>query len=242
MADEIGTEQLSHRARAAGAFVELVDALVDDFDVVDMLTVLTTRCVELLDAAASGILLCDTDGTLRVAGASNEQANLLELLQLQNDEGPCLDSFRTGQVVSNWDLSAASPWPAFAAESVASGFRSVCAVPMQLREFTMGCLNLFIREPVALPDDDILLARALAQVAAIAIDQDQTTREFAMRETQLQHALQSRIVIEQAKGMIAEQSQVDMVTAFQRLRSYARDNNQRLTDVAKDVIAGKTLG
>lgn len=241
MADEIGSEQISQRAKAADAFVELVDALVEDFDVIDVLTVLSTRCVELLGAAAAGIMLVDGEGTLRVIGASNEQANLLELLQLQNDEGPCLDSFRTGHIVTSWNLSAESPWPAFAAVSVATGYRSVCAIPMRLRGFTMGCLNLFIDEPVSLPDDDIVFARGLAHVAAIAIAQDQTTRELEVRDSQWHHALQSRVVIEQAKGMIAVQSRVDMDGAFRRLRSYARDNDQRLTDVATDVIAGTTI-
>lgn len=240
MSDEIGYEQISRRAQAAGAFVELVDTLVEDFDVIDVLTVLTTRCVELLGAAAAAVLLIDDDGTLRVIGASNERANLLELLQLQNDEGPCLDSFRTGHIVSSWDLSVESSWPAFTASSLKTGYSAVCAIPMRLRDFTIGCLNLFIAEPVALPDDDIVLARALAEVAAIAIDQDHTTRELVVREGQLRHALQSRIVIEQAKGIIAAQSGVDMDGAFKMLRSHARNNNQRLTDVARLVIAGST--
>lgn len=240
MADEFGYDKISHRAQAADAFVELVDSLVQDFDVIDMLTVLTTRCVELLGATAAGILLADSDGTLRVIGASNEQAQVLELMQLQNDEGPCLDCYRTGRVVSNSDLLAASPWPDFAAVSVAAGYFSVCAIPMQLRDFTMGCLNLFMPASVALPDDDVALARALAHVASIAIAQDEMTRKSAVRETDLQHALHSRIVIEQAKGMIAAQSRVDMDTAFNGLRSYARRNNQLLTEVATEVIAGLT--
>lgn len=241
MVDEIEYDLTGRLAQAAGAFVGLVDALVHDFDVIDMLTVLSTRCVDLLGAGAAGILLIDGEGTLRVVGASNEQANLLELLQLQNDEGPCLDSLRTGRVVSSWDLSADSRWPEFADVSVASGYRSVCAIPVNMRDVTMGCLNLFMAEPVALGDDEVVLAQGLAHVAAITIDQIKTTRDLADRATQLQHALLSRIVIEQAKGMIAEQSRVDMDAAFTLLRSYARNHNKRLTDVANDVIAGSTI-
>ncbi len=240
MGDEVSVEQLSRRARATAAFVELVNALVDDFDVIDVLTVLTTRCVELIGAAAAGILLADGEGTLRVIGASNERAQLLELLQLQNDQGPCLDCYRTGRLVVNADLGAGSPWPEFAGVSVANGYPSVCAIPMRLRTLTMGCLNLFMTEPVALSHDDIVLAEGLAQVAGIAIVQDQTIRESAVRERQLQHALESRIVIEQAKGMIAARRGVDMDGAFSRLRSHARSNNQRLTDVAKAVVDGST--
>ena len=139
MTEEIGYEQISRRAQAADAFIELVDALVEDFDVIDLLTVLATRSVELLGAAAAGVLLADSEGTLRVVGASNEQAHLLELLQLQNNQGPCLDCYRTGQVVSNSDLGAASPWPEFAEVAVSAGYPSVCAIPMRVRDFTMGC-------------------------------------------------------------------------------------------------------
>jgi GAF domain-containing protein len=225
-------------ALTAQTFVEIVDTLVGDFDVIEVLTLLTTRCVELLNAAAAGILLADGDGHLRVMGASNEEVELLELFQIQNDEGPCLDSFQTGQVVTNPDLHAGSPWPKFAVESVQRGFPSVCAVPLRLKDVTLGCLNLFMSEPVLLPDTDVALAQALADVASIAIVQDQATREAAIREGQLQHALNSRIAIEQAKGMIAEGAGLDMNQAFNRLRTYARDNNRGLTDVAETLVAG----
>ncbi len=224
--------------QAGAAFVELVEALVDDFDVIDMLTVLTTRCVELLDAAAAGILLADSAGTLRVVGASNEQAQLLELLQVQHDEGPCWDCYHTGDVIINEDVTAGSPWPRFAPVAVAAGYPSVCAVPMRLKQSRMGCLNLFMSEPVRLPDADIALAQALADVASIAIVQDEATRTADVRERQLQHALESRIVIEQAKGMIAAQAGVAMDEAFSRLRAHARNNNLRLTDVAAAIISG----
>ena len=224
--------------RTATAFVELADALVGDFDVIDMLTGLTARCVELLGASAAGILLADSNGKLRVVGASNDKANLLELFQIQNEQGPCLDCYATGTVVSHPDLTASSPWPEFAAVSVAAGLPSVCAVPLRLRSLVLGCLNLFTAEPVELSDADVALAQALADVSSIAIVQDQAAREAAVREGNLQHALNSRIVIEQAKGMIAEGGRLGMDESFSALRAYARSNNLRLTEVAEALVSG----
>ncbi|MEP7112187.1 MAG: GAF and ANTAR domain-containing protein [Ilumatobacteraceae bacterium] len=228
---------MNRQALTATTFVEIVDTLVDDFDVIEVLTQLTSRSVELLGAAAAGILLADTDGHLRVIGASTEQVGLLELFQVQNDEGPCLDCFNTGKVITNERLDMSSPWPKFSAESVRLGFPSVCAVPLRLKDLILGCLNLFMSEPVELTEAEIALAQALADVASIAIVQDQATRAAAIREGHLQHALNSRIVIEQAKGMIAERANVDMDDAFARLRAYARNNNRGLTEVAESLVS-----
>ena len=238
MADETANHFVVARNDVAAVLVELVDALVGDFDVIDMLNVLTTRSVELVGAASAGILLADSDGTLRVVGASNDQARLLELLQVQHEEGPCLDSYRIGQVVTHPDLTTDSPWPRFAAVSVAQGYRSVCAIPLRLREFRMGCLNLFMSDVGALPDSDVALAQALADIASSAIMQGQLSRDSAVRVAQLQHALDSRVVIEQAKGMIAVHQGVGMDAAFASLRSHARSSNLRLTDVARALTDG----
>jgi GAF domain-containing protein len=222
----------------ARTFVEIVDTLVGNFDVIEVLTVLTSRCVQLLEAAAAGILLADGAGHLRVIGASTEQIALLELFQIQNDEGPCLDCYRTGRLVVDPDLAGSSVWPRFATESVGAGFPSVCAVPLRMNDAILGCLNLFMATPIRLSDSDVALAQALADVASIAIVQDQTTRRAAVREDQLQHALNSRIAIEQAKGMIAERGGVDMDVAFARLRGFARNNNRGLTEVAEALVSG----
>ena len=223
----------------ANTFVELIDTLVDDFDVIDVLTMLASRCVELLDAAAAGILLADASGHLRVMAASTEQIALLELFQVQNEQGPCMESFHTGRVIADANLTTGSPWPLFAAESLAAGYPSVCAVPLRLRDVILGCLNLFMTDPVALTAGDIELAQALADVASIAIIQDQAARDAAIREERLQHALNSRIAIEQAKGMLAEHGNVDMDEAFTRLRRFARNHNRGLTEVAESVVAGR---
>ena len=238
MTDVAPLRSANRQALAATALVEIVDTLVSDFDVIDVLTVLTARCVELLEAAAAGILLADNTGRLRVIGASTEQIQLLELFQIQNDEGPCLDCFNTGSVVLNDHLDTDSKWPRFAAESVRAGFPSVCAVPLRIDDVTLGCLNLFMSEPVPLSNADVALAQALADVASIAIMQDQAVRDAAIRERQLQHALNSRIAIEQAKGMIAEHDGVDMDDAFKRLRAFARTHNRRLTEAAEAVVEG----
>jgi GAF domain-containing protein len=226
-------------ARATATFVQLIDTLVEDFDVIDLLTMLASRGVELLGATEAGILLADDAGHLRVMAASSEQIQLLELFQIQNEQGPCLDCYGTGRVVTEPDLTTSTAWPLFAAESIAAGFPSVCAVPLRLREIVLGCLNLFSDQPVALSADDLGLAQALADVASIAIIQDQAARDAAQREGRLQHALESRISIEQAKGMIAEHAHVDMDDAFHRLRTYARSNNRRLTEVAEALADGR---
>ena len=231
--------ELERQGLAAATFVELIDTLVDDFDVIDMLTVLTSRSVDLLQAAAAGILLADRSGHLRVMAASTEQIAVLELFQVQNEEGPCLDSFRTGEVVIDSDMGPGSIWPRFAAESVAAGYPSVCAVPLRLRDAVLGGLNLFMTERVGLSATDIALAQALADVASIAIIQNQAALDAADREARLQQALNSRVAIEQAKGMLAEHAGVDMDEAFNRLRRFARNHNRRLTEVAESLVAGR---
>ncbi len=240
MSDDALANATTRQALTATTFVEIVDTLVGNFDVIEVLTQLTSRCVELLDSAAAGILLADSDGHLRVVGASTEQIQLLELFQVQNDEGPCLDCFQTGQIVLHSDLDNASAWPNFSAVCTEAGFASVCAVPLRLKGHTLGCLNMFMFAPGGLSDADVALAQALADVASIAIIQDQATRDAAIREGDLQHALNSRIAIEQAKGMIAEQNNIDMDEAFARLRAYARSHNRGLTDLAEALVAGTT--
>lgn len=226
----------SRDARTSAAFVALLDTLVDDFDVIDLLTVLASECVDLLGVAAAGILLADETGTLRVMAASTEQIGLLELFQIQNDEGPCMDSYRSGEVVAVADLSVDTRYARFSAECLRAGYPSLCAIPMRLRSTILGCLNLFMREPAPWLENDVRVARSLADVASIAIVQDQLLRRATVRVGQLEHALGSRVVIEQAKGMIAEFAGVDMDDAFRSLRDYARRNNLRLTDVARSLV------
>ena len=229
---------MTREALTTLTFVQLTDTLVVDFDLIELLTVLADRCVALLNAAAAGILLADSEGHLRVMAASDEQVELVELFQVQNDEGPCLDCYGTGRAVINSDLRADTPWPRFSTESVRLGFPAVCALPMRLRENVLGCLNLFMSEPKGLSKTDIALAQALADVSSIAIVQDAATRLAATRNLQLQHALDSRVIIEQAKGMIAEHESVNMQAAFSLIRTFARNNNTPLTETAGNLVDG----
>ncbi|GAB4058859.1 GAF and ANTAR domain-containing protein [Catellatospora paridis] len=223
----------------AEAFVELADTLVDDFDLMDFLHQVTVRCAQVLGVSAAGVLLTDQRGALRVAAASTEQTRLLELLQLQTDEGPCPECFHSGRPVAVADLStAADRWPRFVAQARESGFASVHALPMRLRSDLIGALNLFGGQPGALDERTIQLGQALADVATIGLLQARAIRHHETLAEQLQAALNSRIIIEQAKGVIAERRRVDMDEAFDLLRDTARRNNRRLSELARTVVDG----
>jgi GAF domain-containing protein len=219
--------------------VELADNLVEDFDVVDLLSHLADRCVEVVDVAAAGVMLAPPSGALQVVASSSEAMRVLELYELQADQGPCLDCFATGEAVVNTDLAAAdSLWPRFAPEAVAAGFRSVHAVPLRLRGLTIGALNLFRSKPGALDAAEVTAVQGLADIATIAIIQHRVTIDAQKLNSQLSEALNSRITIEQAKGKISQAENVDMDRAFQRLRQHARRHNLRLSDLATDVASG----
>jgi len=226
-------------ALLARTLVELADTLVADFDVVELLTRLTDRCVEVLDVAAAGLMLAGPDGELRVMASSSEAMRVLELFELQAKEGPCLDCYRSGKPIVDHDLAMpSSRWPRFAAETLAAGFHSVQALPMRLRGTVIGALNLFHVETGEMSKADVDGAQALADVATIAILQHRASLEAQVLNQQLHHALNSRIVIEQAKGMVAERSGLNMEQSFSALRTYARNHNRRLVEVAEAVIAG----
>jgi transcriptional regulator with GAF, ATPase, and Fis domain len=221
------------------AFVDMADTLVDDFDVLDFLHGLATHCVALLDVEAAGLMLADRDGHLRVAASSTERVRLLELFELQNEEGPCLDCFASGEAVSADDMAdpAARRWPRFADQATGSGYRSVVALPLRLRDETIGALNLFRAQPGPLRPADRSLARALADVSTIGILQERGSRRREVLARQLQEALSSRIVIEQAKGVIAERLGLHVDEAFQLLRDHARGHSEQLSEVARRVVA-----
>ena len=223
----------------ARTLVELADSLVAEFDVVELLTLLTDRCVDVLGVDAAGLMLVGPDGDLRVMASSSEAMRLLELFELQSREGPCLDCYMSGRAVVNQDLAQVNGrWPRFAREALAAGIRSVHALPMRLRGTVIGALNLFHFDAGEMREEDVEAAKALADVATIAILQHRATLEAQVLNQQLQHALNSRVVIEQAKGMIAERAGLNMELAFSALRNYARDHNLRLVDVAEAVTGG----
>jgi transcriptional regulator with GAF, ATPase, and Fis domain len=226
----------------AAVFVEMADTLVADFDAIEFLHVLADRCVSLLEVSAAGLLLTDQRGALRVVAASSEETRLLELFQLQSDEGPCLDCFHTRQPVGVADLATdgAPRWPRFSAEARRVGFASVHALPMRLRDDAIGALNLFDVRVGSLPAETLGVAQALADVATIGLLQERIIRRGATLAEQLQTALNSRILIEQAKGVIAERKHVDVGRAFALLRTAARSQNRHLSEFASEVVDGAT--
>jgi GAF domain-containing protein len=230
---------MARDAQLGRTLVELADTLVDDFDVVELLTLLTDRCVDVLDVEAAGLMLVSPDGDLKVMASSSEAMRVLELFELQAEEGPCLDCYHTGEPVVNKDLTRHDGrWPRFAREALDAGFHSVHALPMRLRGTTIGALNLFHIERGEMTVHDVHAAQALADVATIAILQHRAVRQAQIVNEQLHHALNSRIVIEQAKGIVAGRCSVNMEDAFHVLRGHTRHNNLRLVDVCRDVIDG----
>jgi hypothetical protein len=229
----------SREQALADTFVVLADTLVDDYDVVDLLDRLVGSCVALLGVTAGGLLLDDQQGNLSVVASSGEESRLLEIFQLQNNQGPCLDCLKSGSAVASGDLEADhARWPLFADAALEAGFRSVSALPKRLRNQTIGALNLFDAREGLLPTEDLRLAQALADVATIGLLQRRSIHRSSMVAEQLQHALNSRVVIEQAKGVIAERQGLNMDGAFEALRTFARNHNRKLTDVALAVVGG----
>ena len=221
------------------SLVEMADTLVDDYDVVDLLTGLANRCVNLLGASAAGVMLASPQGSLGLVASSSEAMRLLELFELQAQEGPCLDAFRTGQPIGQQELRAGSGrWPSFSAAALKVGFRSAFALPLRLREATLGALNLLSVTQTPMDEADVTVARAFADLATLSIVQHRATAEAQRLNEQLSAALTSRVVIEQAKGVISERADVDLAEAFTRLRRYARNHNLRLTAVAEAAING----
>ena len=225
------------RERLAEVFVEMADTLVDEFDLIEFLQTVTARTAELADVAAVGLLLADHHGQLQFMAASDEATRLLELFQIQHHEGPCLDAFRTRTPVVNADLTQAGDrWPLFAPRATKSGFHSVHALPLRLRSDVIGALNLFGTGTTPLAPADIQVVQALADVATIGLLQERAIHRAEILTEQLQGALNSRVVIEQAKGPLARIHSISVDAAFDRLRSYARRNNLKLSDLARAVI------
>ena len=229
---------MAREERLSRVFVELADTLASGFDVVEFLHMLTERCVELLDVGAAGVVLADEQGVLRVMASSDERAHTLELFEVQNQEGPCLDCIRSGEPVFNESLHAESRWPAFSREARAAEFRFVHALPLRRRDQVIGALNLFSDEASRLAESGLVVGQALADVATIGLLQTRAMEESRVLASQLQGALNSRVIIEQAKGMLAEHAGVDLDAAFRFLRGYARSRNEYLSDVARALVEG----
>jgi transcriptional regulator with GAF, ATPase, and Fis domain len=218
-------------------FVDLADTMVADFDVIEFLHLLSDRSVQLLGASAAGVMLADPRGQLRLVAASSEAVRLLEIFQIEGEEGPCLESIRTGQPVIEPDLRRAQQrWPRFTPAALGAGFTAVHALPMRLREQVLGGLNLFHDQPGSFDPADVRIGQALADTATIGLLHERNLRRAEVVGEQLQAALNSRVVIEQAKGKLAERLGLDLDTAFTTLRHYARDHNLRLSELAQGFI------
>ena len=224
-------------ARLADVFVEIADTLVAEFDLIEFLQLVTLRTTEIVSSSAAGLLLADPQGRLQFMAASDENTELLELFQVQHHEGPCLDCFRTGKPVVNADLAEADDrWPRFAPRAVSAGFRSVHAIPLRLRDTAVGALNLFDGHTGRLQEGDVHVVQALADVATIGLLQERSIRRAEVLTEQLQAALNSRIVIEQAKGAVAQTHRITVDEAFGLMRGYARRNRRRLSEVAQALV------
>lgn len=219
------------------AFVDMADTLADDYDAADMLHRLANYCVTLLGASAAGLLLADQRGGLETI-APDESASVRELLR--TEPGPCLDAYRSGEPLRVEAIAAeAAKWPRFAEQATTAGFRSVQALSLRLRKQVIGTLNLFGQGPDPVSGPALNVARALADVATIGILQERAIRRGELLAEQLQHALNSRVVIEQAKGVLAHAGGLEMDAAFDRLRAYSRARNERLSASAGAVVRGE---
>lgn len=229
-------------AQLSAAFVKLADTLTADFDVVDLLHTLVEECSAILDIEAGGIMLLDPVGELQLVASTSEEASLVEIMQLTAGEGPCVDAFASGTTVTVGDIEkSGSRWPAFRSEALKQGFRSVHSTPMRLRGRVLGAMNLFSTRIGELNPADIVVAQALADVASIGILQERSAREKEIVTAQLQYALDTRILVEQAKGVLFESTSMTMDESFGSLRTYAREHGMTLRAVASDVI-NRTIG
>jgi transcriptional regulator with GAF, ATPase, and Fis domain len=223
----------------ARTFVELADTLVADFDAIDLLHTLSERSVTLLEADAASIILGDQRGNLQVVASTTPEAHTLDIFQVQTSEGPCLDCYRTGHPMINIDLSeVAERWPSFRKATADAGYRSTHSLPMRLRDTVIGALNLFCTARSVLDDNDVSIGQALADVATIGLLQERVSRQRELLSEQLQTALNSRVLIEQAKGALSERATIGIDKAFQLMREHSRRTRRPLTDIARSVIDG----
>lgn len=230
-------EQQTREQRVSAAFVTVADTLIDDYDMVDLLHTLVEVCADILATDAGGLMLADAAGHLQLVASTSESADLMEILQLDAGEGPCVDCFTTGKPVTVGDIDGdGARWPAFREAALGQGFRSVHATPLRLRGTVLGTMNLFSSTVGELNDADIAVAQALADVATIGIIQERSIRDSGILAEQLQRALQSRVLIEQAKGAVSQIASISPEDAFALLRKFARDNNLTLSIVCERVL------
>lgn len=219
----------------ARTFVDFARSVSEGADIVDVYSMLSERCVEVLSVAACGILLVDLDGGLRVIGSSSHSAELLDLFQAQNEVGPCHLCCRTGDPVADDELSETGPWPKFAALVRRQGFTSVNALPLRAQDRILGALNLFSSS--MLESAQLAVAQAMADAATVALLQSDPHDDAVGMTRRLHLAVEARSAVDQAIGIIAQRFTLSVDEALVRLRSAADDTGSRLVDVASAVVA-----
>ena len=225
--------------RLAQVFVELADTVVDTFDIIEFLDNLTERCVELLDADAAALMLVDQRNRLNLMAATAQEARVLGLFELQVQEGPCLECFSTGQAITNvYFADSQERWPKLGPTAVESGFGTTHALPMRLRAQVIGALNLFTGGQRRLSVADLATGQAMADMATIGLLHQRNAYDQTTLSEQLQLALNSRVLVEQAKGALADRAHISLSEAFNRMRDHARGNGPTLAGVASEVVAG----
>jgi GAF domain-containing protein len=226
-------------ALVSSTLLELADSLLDDFDAVELLTLLATRCVDLLDVSTAGVMLVAPEGDLRCVASSSEDMRTMELFELQTSEGPCLDSFRLKErIVAETPETLKHRWPRFGSRAVRAGYKSAYAFPMRLREQHIGSLNIFRKQDRAMPSEDLLAAQAFADMASITILHQRLTFEAQLLNRQLASALTTRAILEQAKGVLVGRRGLKAEDAFTWMRHHARKNNMKLATLAKEIVDG----
>ena len=231
-------EKISREARLNAAFVMVADTLTADYDVVDLLHKLVQECTDILAVQHGGLMLADSSGNLQLMASTSESADLVEVMQLAAGTGPCVDCFISGKQVSVPDIAKSSwKWPAFSIAALEQSFLSVHAIPMKLRGDVIGTMNLFGVSTGELTARDAAVAQALADVATIGILHERITSRSNEVADQLQRALDSRVLIEQAKGALSQSRGLTTDEAFNALRWYARNNRMTLHAVAEGVTS-----
>jgi transcriptional regulator with GAF, ATPase, and Fis domain len=228
-------------ATLAEVMVGLADSLRPEHDVSDTMARLVEAATSVTDAVDAGILLADEHGVLHVMASTGERASEVEEMQLGTEEGPCLEAYSTGTPVEIADFEQVRErWPRFVQTAEGRGFRAAHAVPLTLRGRHLGAMGLFFDRPESLDDRAAALVQAMAQVATIAVIQQRTIREGADLAAQLQYALDARVLIEQAKGLLASSHGVSVDEAYGLLRDRARREQTRVRDLAEQLVNGNT--
>lgn len=222
-------------------FVELADTLVSNYDIGEFLYLLVERCQDVLQVDAGGVLLESPDGTLNLAAATSEKMSRLEESEISNNEGPCFEAYRDVKQIVAEDLQLTlEQWPNVTQVALDMDLHSVYAFPLRLRDDCIGALNLYREHPGPFDDRDVRLAQAFADVAAIGILQQRQIIEAQTRADQLQGALNTRVVIEQAKGVLAGKTGVTPDEAFEALRKHARNNRMNVHKLAVRVVEAQS--